>query len=128
MYLQSQVQFDGHNLTGCNAKMEMYTSILYFMVVSLRKSIPFVISAIPLVKNSGEIVYENIEKCLSSLTKSQFRVGAIVSDNHTTNVKSYNILLTNYKFQDKNYKITNPYLSQQNIYLLFDTCHNIKNI
>ena len=62
------------------------------MVVSLRKSIPFVISAVPLVKNSGEIVYQNIEKCLSLLTQSQFRVRAIISDNHTTNVKAYNIL------------------------------------
>ena len=94
----------------------MYTSILCFMVVSLRKSILFVISAIPHVKNSGEIVYQNIGQCLSLLTQSQFRVRAIISDNHTTNVKAYNILLTNYKFQDMNYKITNPYLSLQNIY------------
>ena len=128
MHLQSQVQFDGHTLIGCNADMDMYTSILCFMVVSLRKSIPFVISAIPLIKNSGEIVYQNIEKCLSLLTQSQFRVRAIISDNHSTNVKAYNILLTNYKFQDKNYKITSPCLSHQNIYLLFDTCHLIKNI
>ena len=104
----------------------MYTSILCFMVVSLMKLIPFVISAIPLVKNSGEIVYQNVEKCFSLLKQSQFRVRTIISD--TTNVKAYNILLTNYKYQDKNYKITNPYLSHQNIYLLFDICHIIKNI
>eukprot|EP00800_Vazella_pourtalesii_P011575 TRINITY_DN2786_c0_g1_i2.p1 TRINITY_DN2786_c0_g1~~TRINITY_DN2786_c0_g1_i2.p1 ORF type:complete len:266 (-),score=6.41 TRINITY_DN2786_c0_g1_i2:131-928(-) len=106
----------------------MYTSILCFMVVSLKKSIPFVISAIPLVKNSGEMVYQNINKCISLLTQSQFRVRAIISDNHTTNVKAYKILLTNYRCQGKNYKITNPYLSHQNIYLLFDTCHLIRNI
>ena len=98
------------------------------MVVSLKTSIPFVISAIPLVKNSGEMVYQNINKCISLLTQSQFRVRAIISDNHTTNVKAYNLLLTNYKYQDKDYKITNPFLSDQNIYLLFDTCHLIKNI
>ena len=128
MHLQPQVQFNGQALIGCSADMAMYTSILCFMVVSLKKSIPFVISAIPLVKNSGEIVYQNINKCLSLLAQSQFRVRAIVSDNHTTNVKAYNILLTNYKYQDRNYKITNPILSHQNIYLLFDTCHLIKNI
>ena len=43
MHLQAQVQFDGHTLIGCNADLEMYTSILCFMVVSLRKSLPFVI-------------------------------------------------------------------------------------
>ena len=57
-------QFDGHTLIGYNAKMDMYTSTLCFMVVSLMKSIPFVISAIPLLNNSGEIVYENIEVSL----------------------------------------------------------------
>ena len=128
MHLQTQVQFDGQALIGCNADMAMYTSILCFMVLSLKKSIQFVISAIPLVKNSGENVYQNIDKCLSLLAESRFRVRAMVSDNHTTNVKAYNILLTNYKYQDKNYKITNPFLSHQNIYLLFDTCHLIKNI
>ena len=128
MHLQPQVQFDGQTLIGCNADMVMYTSILCFMVVSLKTSIPFVISAIPLVKNSGEMVYQNINKCISLLTQSQFRVRAIISDNHTTNVKAYNLLLTNYKYQDKNYKITNPILSDQNIYLLFDTFHLIKNI
>ena len=56
MHLQPQFQFDGQALIGCNANMAMY--ILCFMVVSLKKSIPFVISVIHLVKNSGEIVYQ----------------------------------------------------------------------
>ena len=58
MHLQSQVAVDGHTLIGCDADMDMYTSILCFMVVSLKKSIQFVISAIHLVKNSGETVYK----------------------------------------------------------------------
>ena len=128
MHLQSQVQFDGHTLVGCNADLEMYTSILCFIVVSLRKSIPFVIAAVPLVRNSGNIVYDNLDKCLLLLTQSQFKIRAIVSDNHTTNVKAYNRLQTNYKIQDKDYEIHNPYHSVENIYLLFDTCHLIKNI
>ena len=126
MHLQSQVQFDGRPLIGCNADLEMYTSVLCFMVVSLKKSIPFVISAVPLVRNSGDIVYEHLDKCLLILTQSRFRIRAIVSDNHPTNVKAYTRLLTNYKVQDKNYKINNPYIPDEFIYLLFDTCHLIK--
>ena len=126
MHLQAQVQF--HTLIGCNANLEMYTSILSFMVVSLRKSLPFVISAVLLVKNSGDIVYDNLNTRLLFLTQSRFRVRAIISDNHITNVKAYNLLLNNYKFQDKDYKIQNPYITDENIYLLFDTCHLIKNI
>ena len=80
-----------------------------------------------LLKIPVKLFTKDNEKCLSLLTQSQFRVRAIISDNHTTNVNAYNILLTNYRCQGKNYKITNPYLSHQN-YLLFDTCHLIKNI
>ena len=71
------------------------------MVVSLRRSILFMIAAVPLVRNSGDIVYDNLDKCLLLLTQSQLRIRAIVSDNHTTNVKAYNRLQTNYKIQDK---------------------------
>ena len=65
MLLQFQVQFDGHTLIGCNAEC---TQVCLF--VSLRKSIPFVISAIPLVKNSGEIVYQSFEVSLIAHTIS----------------------------------------------------------
>ena len=102
--------------------------ILCFMVVSLKKSIPFVISAVPIVKNSGDIVYGNLDKCLLLLTQSRFRIRAIVSDNHSTNVNAYTRLLMDYKVPDKDYKIINPYLPDKYIYLLFDTCHLIKNI
>ena len=40
MHLQQQVQFDGRDLIGCNENLEMFKSILCFMVVSLKKSIP----------------------------------------------------------------------------------------
>ena len=42
MHLQPQVQFDGQTFIGCNADMVMYTSIVCFIIVSLKKSIPFV--------------------------------------------------------------------------------------
>ena len=40
----------------------MYTSILCFMVVSLRK-LQFMIAAELLVRISGNIVYDNLDKC-----------------------------------------------------------------
>ena len=69
-------------------------------------------------------LFTKILKCLSLLTQSQFRVKFIISDKHTTNVKVYNII-TNFKTRIIRLL---PYLSHQNIYLLFDTCHLIKNI
>ena len=38
MYLQQEVQYDGRELTGCDSNLQMYKSILCFMVVSLKQS------------------------------------------------------------------------------------------
>ena len=40
MHLQQQVQFDGRDLIGCNENLEMFKSILCFMVVSLKNQFP----------------------------------------------------------------------------------------
>ena len=48
--LERQVKFDVQALIGFNADMAMYACILCSMVVSLKESIPFVISAIPITK------------------------------------------------------------------------------
>ena len=50
MYLQQEVQYDGRELTGCDSNLQMYKSILCFMVVSLKQSTPYIIKAIPLRK------------------------------------------------------------------------------
>ena len=39
MYIQQEVQYDGRDLIGCNSGLQIYKSILCFMVVSLKKSI-----------------------------------------------------------------------------------------
>ena len=59
MYLQQQVQYDGQTLTGCDSNFQMYRSILCYMVVSLTRSFPFVIKAVPLTKISSDIVRYN---------------------------------------------------------------------
>ena len=38
MYLQHEVQYDGRDLSGCDSKLQMYKSVLCFMVVSLKQS------------------------------------------------------------------------------------------
>ena len=48
MYIQQEVQYDGRDLIGCNAELQMFKSTLCFMVVSLKQSIPYIIKAMPL--------------------------------------------------------------------------------
>ena len=68
MYLQQEVQYDGRELTGCDSNLQMYKSILCFMVVSLKQSTPYIIKAIPLTKINHQVVQEGIINCISMLT------------------------------------------------------------
>ena len=128
MYLQPQVNFDRKTLIGCDQDLELFKSILCLMVISLTKSIPFIVPAIPIVKISGDIVRSSIVKCISLLTKEQFNLRAIIADNHPTNISAYRQLRRLYGINDSDYIIYNPYYSEKSIYLQFDTVHLLKNI
>ena len=62
------------------------------MVVSITKSIPYVLKAIPIVKLSYEIICNGILNCLSLLSQGGFFTRAIISDNHKTNIKAFQTL------------------------------------
>ena len=128
MYLQPQVNFDRKTLIGCDQEFDLFKSILCFMVISLTKSIPFIVSAIPIVKISGDIVHSSIDKCISLLTKAQFNLRAIIADNHPTNVSAYKQLRHLHGIRDSDHVIYNPYDSEKTIYVQFDTVHLLKNI
>ena len=128
MYLQPQVQFTGTTLIGCDDNLKVYKSILTFMVVSLKRCVPFVLKAIPLVKLSHILVRDMIISCIISLTESNFQLRAVISDNHSTNVGAYKDLLKMYPIQGKNYSIFNPKCHLSEIYLMYDTVHLVKNI
>ena len=98
MYLQREVQYDGKELTGCDSNLLMYKSILCFMVVSLKQSTPYIIKAIPLTKINHQVVQEGIINCISMLSRGDFNVRAVVSDNHSTNVSAYKHLKAIYPF------------------------------
>ena len=73
MYLQQEVQYDGRELTGCDSDLEMYISILCFMVVSLKQSTLYIIKAIPLTKINHQIVQDGIINCVSMLSRRDFK-------------------------------------------------------
>ena len=78
MYLQPQVQFTGTTLIGCDDNLKVYKRILTFMVVSLKRCVPFVLKAIPLVKLSHILVRDIIISCIISLTESNFHLRATI--------------------------------------------------
>ena len=127
MHLQQQVQFVGQTIFGCNKDLQMFKSILCFMVMSLTNIIPFIIKAIPISKLSSKIVSNGILNCLENLTSEKFHLRVVISDNYRTNISSFNYLMNTYPVPEKKYSMINPYTSLI-VYLLFDTVHLIKNI
>ena len=65
---------------------EFYNGIVVFMVVGLRKPIPYVIKALPETKISGEWLKPQIIESLCSLHTAGFYVHAVITDNHSVNV------------------------------------------
>ena len=88
MYLQQQVQYDGRDLIGCDSEIQIYKSILCFMVVSLNQTTPYLLKAIPLTKINHQIIQDGILNCISILSV-HFTIRAVVCDNHSSNVSAY---------------------------------------
>ena len=108
MYLQQQVQYDGRDLTGCDSELQMYKSILCFMVVSLKQTTPYLLKAIPLTKINHQIVQDGILNCISILS-GHFTIRAVVCDNHSTNVSTYKHLKMLYPCLTRGNAISNPF-------------------
>ena len=128
MFIQQEVQYDGRELIGCNYELQMYKSILCFMVVSLKKSIPYILKAIPLTRINHQIVQDGILSCISILNKGNFIIRAVVCDNHSTNVSAYKHLKVLYPCSTRQNAISNPSNPEKYTYLIFDSVHLIKNI
>ena len=72
MYIEQQVPYDGRELTGCDLELQMYKSILCFMVVSLKQYTPYILQTNPLTKINNQIVQDGILSCVSILTKVNY--------------------------------------------------------
>ena len=92
MHLQQQVQFDGRDIIDCNENLEMFKSTLCFMVISLKKTVPYVIKAVPIVKLSSDIIFNWILTCPKVLSDANFQLHCVISDNHQSNISAFNKL------------------------------------
>ena len=94
MYLQKEVQYHQGQLLGTDQDGNLYKGIVTFMIVGLRKNIPFVVRAVPESKIEGKWLSQHIDECLKSLHQVGFEVHAVISDNHATNNQSLVSLAT----------------------------------
>ena len=102
---------------------------MIFIINTLKKSIPFVIKAIPEIKIEGQWLSEHIDNCITSLNSVGYNVCAIISDNHSTNVLAFKCLFNMHGNEDKGGNIINHQSNTANhIYLFFDPVDLLKNI
>ena len=94
VYLQTDSQYQDGKLVDADNEGNLYKSVMTFMINSLKKSIPFVIKAIPEIKIEGKWFSEHIDNSITFLNSVGFNVCAIISDNHSTNALALNIYLT----------------------------------
>ena len=123
MYLQKGVQYHGGSFIGADGNL--YSGIVVFMVVSLKESIPFVVKACPEFKITGEWLCCQMEETLETLSTSSFKVRAVVTDNHATNVLAFKIIWSKYGVEDNDLYFT---FIENKIFNLYDSVHLMKNI
>ena len=92
IYLQKSCQYHGGRFYGKDEHGEFYNGIVVFMVVGLKKSIPYVIKTFPETKISGEWFNPQIIESLCSLHTAGFYVHAVITDNHSVNVAAFSLL------------------------------------
>ena len=93
MYLQKACKYHGGKSYGKDEHEEFYNGIVVFMVVGLRKSIPYVIKTLPETKINGEWLNPQIIESLCRLHTAGFYVRAINTDNHSVNVAAFSFLI-----------------------------------
>ena len=98
------------------------------MINSLKQSIPFVIKAIPEAKIEGLWLSEQIDECIHILHKTGFNIVVVISDNHSTNMAAFNILMKKYPHTKKDISINHPWNINNGIYLFFDSVHLLINM
>ena len=128
IYLQKEAQYNGGRMVGVDADGNMFKGVTTFMINRLKKSIPFVVKAIPELELKGKWIADQTDELITSLHKCGFNVRAVISDNHSTNVSAFKSPLKEYGVKDSPDTII--HLSRKNgkIYLFYDSVHLLKNV
>ena len=110
IYLQKGTQFNVGEYIGPNENNHLYKGIMVFIITGQKKkkiTVPSVVKTCPEVTVKGEWFSQEILKFIFQLMNSGFFIRAVVADNNSDKVNTFNILLD--KFEgDKTHYITLP--------------------
>ena len=128
MYLQKSVQYHSGDFVGQDEGGNLFKGIAVFMIVSL-KSIPIVIHSLPETKITGKWLKCEVNKCILDLAEVGFKVRAVVTDGHPSNVNSFTQLQEMFDGDNKTF-IKHPAYADlvKKTYQFFDVVGIFKNI
>ena len=112
MYLQKCTQFHGGEYIGADVEGNLYKGVVALIIQGLKKSISFVIKALPETKITGEWIAQHISECISCLSKVGFNVCTVVTDNHSSKKISLNS-----KYKKKHTEILRDARSRQSSHI-----------
>ena len=128
MYLQKGVNYQGGKYVGETEDGELYKGVVCFMIVGIKESIPIVIKAIPETHIAGEWLKEEIIKSIEDLNSIGIKVRAVICDDHSSNVSTFNKIKKEFKTDSEYFFIYTTPEDNLKIYWLFDSLHLLKNI
>ena len=125
MFLQKCEEYIAGESYFADEQGELYKGVVCFIIVGLKSNIPYVVKALTEKQITGEWLKDELLACLKLLQENEFRVRGIVSDDHSSNVNSYEELRSACDASVDDLYIT---LNNQKTYLFFDSVHLVKNI
>jgi len=128
MYLQKEEQYSSGEMIGRDENGSFYNGIVVFMIVGLKKSIPFVVKSCPKTTLSGNWLSKEILSCIEVLNWAGFDVRGIVCDNHPANVNAFKDILSQFPSSEDQYWVIFPSNGTKKTYVFFDNVHLVKNV
>ena len=79
MYIQKGTQFHGGKHTGADEDGNFFKGVACFMVVSLKRSVPIVVKAVPETSVSGNFIAENLMDIIAKHVLNEYLDGYCLS-------------------------------------------------
>ena len=89
MYLQKSVQYHSSDLVGQDEERNLFKGIVVLIIVSLKMYISIAIQSLPDTKITREWLKCEINKCVLDLAEVGFKVRAVITDDHPSNVNAF---------------------------------------
>lgn len=124
IYLGKRVELTGGKIVGMTENCEVAQTALCFMITSLSSKYRDIVGIFPVKGLKAETLNRCYESVMTLIHSVGFEVVALLVDNAPANRKFYKLYLCNNEWKTN---ITNKW-NGKNLYLLFDTTHNVKNL